>query len=301
MSPKVKNRTLPLAMLVGSIAGYLFPEFIKTYATLFAPILIFAMLLITYCRISFREIRITGMHWKLIAVQIFGSLALFFMLYPLSPDIAEGTFICVFCPTATAAPVITGMLGGSITTLVAYSLLSNITVALLAPFIFSFMGVHAEISFLESLVIIGEKVVPLLILPLLCAIALQYALPKAHSFLSSRQSLSFYLWAVSLFLVIGKAVTFIIEQGSEYVLLEVAIAGCALAVCLMQFKVGRLIGKRYGDKVSGGQGLGQKNTVLAIWMALTYLNPVASVGPAAYVVWQNIINSWQLWRKDQKK
>jgi len=163
------------------------------------------------------------------------------------------------------------------------------------------MGVHAEISFLESLVIIGEKVVPLLILPLLCAIALQYALPKAHSFLSSRQSLSFYLWAVSLFLVIGKAVTFIIEQGSEYVLLEVAIAGCALAVCLMQFKVGRLIGKRYGDKVSGGQGLGQKNTVLAIWMALTYLNPVASVGPAAYVVWQNIINSWQLWRKDQKK
>jgi bile acid:Na+ symporter, BASS family len=43
--------------------------------------------------------------------------------------------------------------------------------------------------------------------------------------------------------------------------------------------------------------LGQKNTVLAIWMAVTYLNPLSSVGPCSYVVWQNIINSWQLWKK----
>jgi len=43
--------------------------------------------------------------------------------------------------------------------------------------------------------------------------------------------------------------------------------------------------------------LGQKNTVLAIWMAVTYLNPLSSVGPGSYVVWQNIINSWQLWKK----
>ena len=34
--------------------------------------------------------------------------------------------------------------------------------------------------------------------------------------------------------------------------------------------------------------LGQKNTVLAIWMAYTYLNPLSSVGPGSYVLWQNI-------------
>lgn len=68
----------------------------------------------------------------------------------------------------------------------------------------------------------------------------------------------------------------------------------------MQFYAGRKIGSVYGDKVSGAQGLGQKNTVLAIWMALTYLHPIASVAPASYVVWQNIINSTQIALKDKK-
>jgi BASS family bile acid:Na+ symporter len=43
--------------------------------------------------------------------------------------------------------------------------------------------------------------------------------------------------------------------------------------------------------------LGQKNTVLAIWMAATYLNPLTTIAPGSYVVWQNTINSWQLWKK----
>jgi bile acid:Na+ symporter, BASS family len=28
-----------------------------------------------------------------------------------------------------------------------------------------------------------------------------------------------------------------------------------------------------------------------------YLNPIASIGPGAYVLWQNIINSYQVWLK----
>jgi BASS family bile acid:Na+ symporter len=48
--------------------------------------------------------------------------------------------------------------------------------------------------------------------------------------------------------------------------------------------------------VAGGQGLGQKNTVLAIWMAQTFLNPISSIAPGAYVLWQNMFNSWQVWR-----
>jgi BASS family bile acid:Na+ symporter len=36
-------------------------------------------------------------------------------------------------------------------------------------------------------------------------------------------------------------------------------------------------------------------------MAQTYLNPISSVAPAAYVLWQNCINSYQLWRKGRKK
>ena len=71
-------------------------------------------------------------------------------------------------------------------------------------------------------------------------------------------------------------------------------------VCCAQFVAGRKIGRRCGDKIAGAQGLGQKNTVLAIWMSLTYLNPISSVGPAAYVAWQNTINSAQLYVKAKR-
>ena len=71
----------------------------------------------------------------------------------------------------------------------------------------------------------------------------------------------------------------------------------SLIICCIQFYVVRKIGNRFGDKISGTQALGQKNTILAIWMTMTYLNPVSSVAPIAYIAWQNIINSTQLYFK----
>ena len=51
------------------------------------------------------------------------------------------------------------------------------------------------------------------------------------------------------------------------------------------------IGRYYGDPVSSGQGLGQKNTILAVWMAQTYLHPLTAIAPSGYILWQNMINS----------
>ena len=73
-------------------------------------------------------------------------------------------------------------------------------------------------------------------------------------------------------------------------------AAVALIVCLVQFGVGRRLGKRYGDEAAGGQALGQKNTVLAIWLAQSFLNPLACIAPTAYIVWQNIVNSYQIYK-----
>ena len=38
-------------------------------------------------------------------------------------------------------------------------------------------------------------------------------------------------------------------------------------------------------------GLGQKNTAFAIWIASAYLNPLSTVGPGCYILWQNIIDT----------
>jgi BASS family bile acid:Na+ symporter len=80
---------------------------------------------------------------------------------------------------------------------------------------------------------------------------------------------------------------------------EIIIALVGLVICCLQFYFGKTIGSLYNDRISAGQSMGQKNTILAIWMAHTYLHPLASVGPGSYVLWQNIINSWQLWKKNR--
>lgn len=136
------------------------------------------------------------------------------------------------------------------------------------------------------------------------ALLLMRFAPKIHQTIADHQSLSFYIWAVSLFIVVGRAVSFIMSEPAEMVPEMIILAIFSGVVCCAQFYIGRKIGRRCGDKIAGAQGLGQKNTVLAIWMALTYLHPISSVAPAAYVAWQNTINSAQLYfktKRDSKK
>lgn len=289
---QLKNWMLPLAMILGGI----FYPFFSSLAFL-TPYLIFLMLLAPYCRLSPADLRIRPWQLILLTIQIAGGLALYAVLRPFGEVVAQGAFICVLAPTATSAAVVTGMLGGDVAVLAAYCLLGNVSVAIVSPVVFSLIGEQVTMPFLESFATVCRQVVPLLILPLLVALSLRRFAPRIHRTLQNRQIVSFYLWAVSLTIVMGNTVAFLVRQDASNYRNEIAVAAAALIVCAAQFLLGRRIGKRYGDKVSGAQGLGQKNTVLAIWMAQTYLNPIASVGPASYVVWQNIINSWQLWRK----
>lgn len=292
---RLKPWMLPIAMICGAV----FHNFIDIIAPV-APYLIFVMLLITFCKVRPGDFKITGLSYRLLFVQLLGSLAVYFLLLPINSDVAQGTFICVFCPTATAAPVITGMLGGSITRVATYSIVSNMSVALLAPLLFTFMGMDGNaLNIFSVFWQIFRSVFPLIVTPLLLAFLMLKTMPKAHKAIASHQSLSFYIWAVSLFIVVGRAVSYMIAHH-ENVLEMLALAITSGIVCCLQFYIGRKVGRRCGDKIAGAQGLGQKNTVLAIWMALTFLSPISSVAPAAYVAWQNTINSLQLYFRTKR-
>lgn len=297
MLRKYKNLMLPLAMVLGAV----FHQWIH-YLTFLSPYLIFLMLVITYCRIEPKEFKIGRFQIELLGVQLLLSAVVYFALAWYDETIAGGVFICVFIPTATAAPVITGMLGGSVPRLATYSLVSNLAVAIIGPVVLAAIGEHPDLTFGASFNLICSHVLPLLILPIITAFLMRYSCRKFHDALANHQAISFYLWAIALIIVVGSTVSFAIrEYKPENLWIMVWLCVGALVVCLLQFKLGRFIGGRFHDKVSGGQGLGQKNTVLAVWLALTYLNPIASIAPAAYVAWQNIINSWQLmnYKKNQ--
>lgn len=283
---------MPISMILGAI----FYKFFGAMSFL-TPYLIFIMLFLTYCNLQLTDIKVRRLHLWLVIIQIFGSIGVFLLLNPINTTLAQGAMVCVLAPTGTAAPVVTGMLKGNVASLTAYSLISNFCVALAAPVIFSFIGTNQSLPFFESFLAISQRVCLLLLFPFALAMAMQKFIPRTTAKIGSYSGLAFYVWSFSLFIVTGRTVEFMMKQNSSNYLIEILIAVAALVMCIGQFLIGRGIGKQYDDTIAGGQGLGQKNTILAIWMAQMYLNPIASIGPGAYVLWQNVVNSYQVWLK----
>ena len=287
---------LPIAMVVGVV----FYKQLAVFAPLI-PYFLFVMLFITYSRVLLRDIRLTKFHYILLSIQYVGSILVYLLFFKFNTTLAQAAMICVLAPTAASAPVITGILGGNISTIAAFSFISNLSIGLLSPLFLAAIGDSSveSIAFIPSVLLIFKKVIPVLVVPFVLALVLEKVNPRLHSIVRSSQILSFYLWAIALTIVIGRVTMFISIQDSSSYLLEIIIASTTLVICLMQFWFGRRIGSKFNRTVSGGQALGQKNTILAIWLTQTYLNPVASIGPGAYVIWQNLVNSYQLWRKQR--
>lgn len=283
---------MPITMLVGGI----FYNFFSQFSALI-PYLIFSMLLFTFCGLSVRDIRFTKMHLWLVLIQIVGSTVIYVLISPYNEIVAQGLMICVLTPTASSAPVITGMLKGSVASSATYNLVSNLGVAITAPVFFSLIGKNPDMNFFESFLYIFLRMLAIIVLPFVLAQLTKQYLPKISKRIAATKSLTFYMWTFALTLATGKTVEFIFQQDSTNYLSEIIMAAGALVICLVQFFVGRKIGRKFNDTVAGGQGLGQKNTILAIWMVQTYLNPIAAIAPGAYILWQNIVNSYQVWRK----
>lgn len=310
----LKNWTLPLAMLVGALGYFVFANvaflspakpFVNTFVSYFTPLLIFGQLLLTFCKVDWRELMPSPWHGWLLLFQVVSScsLAALLIFIPMGGsyrEVFEAAMVCLICPTATAAAVITGKLGGSASSLTTYTLLSNILAAVAVPLIFPLVEPHADVTFFVAFLKILSKVVPLLLLPFFLALFFRYFMPKIHHFLLGFHDLAFYMWGMALAIVTAQTVKSLVDSTIP-VEVEILIALAGFVTCVLQFFLGKRIGTIYKDRISAGQALGQKNTVLAIWMSYTYLDPVSSVGPGSYVLWQNIFNSWQLWKKRKKE
>lgn len=291
----LRTVSMPLGMVVGAMFCRPIAALETASGGMITPSLIFLMLFFTFCRVDVRSMRLQPLHLWLLTAQIVFSVAVYGILLPFSPTVAQGGMICVLTPIAMAAVVIGGMLGADIVSMTTFSLLCNMTIAVVAPFILSVVG-----SGDCSLAVILARVAPLLILPFAAAQGCRALIPKVSGWVAAHSQISFYLWLVSLTVIIGRTTTFILDHPEADGAVETALAATAFVICLVQFRFGRWLGRRYGDAVAGGQSLGQKNTVLAVWMAQSFLDPISSVAPTAYIVWQNFVNSYQIYKKDRE-
>jgi len=167
----------------------------------------------------------------------------------------------------------------------------------MVPLVFPLVEPHEGLTFWSAFFKILGKVFPLLLAPFFVAQLLKHFMKSVHRWLMEHSGMAFYIWAFALALVMGQTARSLLNSDMSAWL--VALGG--LFTCVLQFVLGKRIGSAYNDRLSAGQALGQKNTVLAIWMASAYLHPLATIAPGSYVLWQNIINSYQLWKKRKRE
>lgn len=318
----VRENMLAIAMLLG-IAGFR----IFTVMTSLVPYMILVMLFFTFLKVNPIDLRLHRWHWLVLIFQLITSVLIFYALLPIDRVLAQGLMVCLLMPTATAAAIITGKLGGSIQSLTSFTLLSNIATALIVPVWFPWVNPEVQMTFMARCWQILQHVGPMLIGPFVAAWLVRLIYDQAQRMQHSQKrfclshgwaEIPFYVWACSLVILMAQTTEHLVDGTYNWSSVIWLFAG-ALITCIMQFKVGKLIGQQwpslahgqdYQDipihqsatslsseqitRISAGQALGQKNTTLGIWLAQAYLDPISSLGPAAYIVWQNAFNSWQL-------
>lgn len=299
---------LAVSILIGALLYLVFLWFpsLMAYepATLHAvktiqPWFIFTMLFITFCKVNPRDLHLRRWHMWHLVVQaglfLLLAMPLFFCAQQVAAyrPVIESAMLCLVCPTATAAAVVTGKLGGDMAGLTTYTILVNLVVAVLIPAVVSLVNPDASLGFWTSFVMIISKVFPLLICPFILALLVRALSPRLLHAVTHVKDLAFYLWAISLALAIMVSVKSLVETtASGSVLLLIGVA--SLLSCIFQFAFGRRIGHVYDDPISAGQALGQKNTVFLIWCGYTFFDPVTSIAGGFYSIWHNLWNSYQI-------
>lgn len=309
----LKDWTLPVSMGIGAVAYLVFafvPQ-LEGAALFFDPIMeailpmfMFLVLFVTFCKVDFHKMRPVWWHlWVSVFNLLFVGIVMVLILGLNLKDeklvLMEALLMCIIAPCATAAAVVTQKLGGSLEQTTTFTFLSNFITVLLVPLCFPMIEKGADVSFMSAFTKILYQVVILLVVPMLLAYVVKHTMHKLHQKIISIRDLSFYLWGCSLMIVTGTTVKNIVHAEASLLLLT-TIALLGLVLCIIQFAVGRFIGHFFNRTQEAGQALGQKNTAFAIWLGITYLNPLSSVGPGCYILWQNIINSIEIWQERKK-
>jgi BASS family bile acid:Na+ symporter len=284
-----------IALLVTMIVGGLSPRF---HALSFLiQYLLMAMLFLAFLDIEFRpEAFQRSVVWVLAA-----NLAVAFVSYGLlslvDDNLALAAFMTAIAPTAISSPVIISMIERRVDYMVSAVLLTNVAMALILPLALpTVVGRVVEISVWQVL----QPVLIVMFVPLILA-RLARTLPgRARSLVQRGKSLAFPLWLMCLFIISAKSAEFLQGELAHSGTTVLAVALVSLAICVVNFSAGALLGgaERWQE---ASQSLGQKNNSFVIWVALTFINPLVALGPAFYIVYHNLYNSWQIYWFERRR
>ena len=270
--------------------------FFENCAGDFVPPMVMLMLLFSFIDVKFSRESTGWSHLRIPLFMVALATCAYFAVGKLTgnEDFAVMAFLIGMTPTANAAPVITGLLGRredyATVSVVSTNLFTAVALAPVSALVF---GDALEIDTFS----LAWKTMMLVGVPFALSVISRNFMKPVAAFIRRWKFLSFYLWMVMLFTVCAQSSAYVSKQEHLSPTLLLEIFALAASLCAINFAAGYFLGEpRFRRECS--QSLGQKNTMLMLWVGLAFFNPVVALGPTFYVVCHNLWNSWQLRHAD---
>lgn len=284
-----------IPVLVLSLLLGIFLPWGHSYTFLVRP-LVMIMLFFAFLGMQLDRQTIRWTHLLILLANVGIALGSYALLAPWQHDLAMTAFLTGIMPTAAAAPSITGYLQARVDYVTFSTFFTSLAIAALLPLLLPpLLSGTVEIALGEVL----WPVLSLMLIPLGLAWGVRFSSARLRAWLLRYQRLSFWCFMANVYLASSKASHFVQHTLAGQWTLLLWIALVAGLLCLLNFELGRLLGGP-NRRVEGGMALGRKNTMFSLWVALTFVSPLAALGPMCYIIWQNLYNSVQLWRRQRR-
>ncbi len=207
--------------------------------------------------------------------------------------LSESLFFCAAAPIASASPVIIALIRGKVEYMTTAMLLSHLAFILIIPLVLPFILETADASYWMLITQLFQEFALLLLLPSSLVILMRYLIPSSREWGKKNANLSLIIWIFNLTVITATGTQNILAMNLSFHDLYPMALG-ALIICALGFTLGYHLGKpHYAREFS--QGLGQKNTILTLYIASqSYAHPLAYVAPAFYVIFHNLANAIQI-------
>ncbi|KAF0149941.1 MAG: sodium-dependent transporter [Ignavibacteria bacterium] len=286
----MKNSLLLIAISLGAALPYG-----SDYVFLIRYFLM-VLLFFSFLNIKAGKEIIRKSHFVILAIILSSPLILFYLINPFNHSLAQTVFVTAIAPTAIAAPVIISLKKGNVEYVMFSLMLNNIAVALLIPFLIPL------VAFGSSQVRVNDILFPVLVtifIPLALAQLIRFSLPAIWKKLVEWKDSSFYILVANIYIAVSDASTYIREELTSNLPIVFLIALVSALLCFFYFGLGWLLGGK-NLRAEASQSLGQKNNAFTIWIAITFISPLAALGPVFYVLFQNTYISYTLYKFNKK-
>ncbi|GLB54111.1 hypothetical protein NBRC110019_31520 [Neptunitalea chrysea] len=255
------------------------------------------MLFLTFTgiRITYKQIGRAHIQAALLVVLL--SFIHYWWVKLLFPDLAMVGFILGAAPTAAAAAVVANMMKLNVPFVTVSTVLSNLVSVIFIPIALPLL---TKEPLLVSPIFIVLQVFITLGIPLIIGQLVTNYTPKLTAKIVPLKPFSFVLFIFNMFIASGNCSDYIQNHSTVSINTILLIAGITCVIGFINFKVGEWTAPK-AIKYESGLAIGRKNTMFALWISITYVNPMVGLAPVFYLVFHNVYNSAQLWFLERKR